>query len=311
MKRACELFLRRERIFAEELLGERKYRNSYRERSIDDGSLFDPRIDKYPVSKLSLNRKQDTLRKSESKESSPSSLKTKSILKRTIFGSNHSDKNNKNKSSKLELPPQPPLRVIDYSNMNQSIDYSTRRRLSTPRASPLLIRARSEIRSRTPERQEKSSTSWFKSLTRGRSKSSEKQLKPATSLTFFGESDLDSIVSPSGSTLTRPSQSNLTRHSSSNLARQSNGSNGNQRFSRSTQHLNGYSRASADEVDFGKRSREYESGSDEMESIHHKRRSRSLSKDLVDRRRQYWEQGPPKPPRLRSNSHRRRLVIVQ
>lgn len=261
-------------------------------------------------------------------------------MKRTIFGSNNSEKN-KNKSSKLELPPHPPIRVIDYSNMNhkssklevppqpppRAIDYSTRRRLSTPKASPLLVRTQSEKKSRTPERQEKPSNSWFKSLTRTRSKSNEKQLKPATSLTFFGESDLDSIISPSVSTLTRQSNSNLTRHSNSNLARHSNSnlakqsnsnlarqSNSNlnmhsnsNRVSRSTQHLNGYSRASADEVDFGKRSREYESGSDELENAYNKRRSRSLSKDLTDRRRQYWEQGPPKPPRLRSNSRRRYL----
>ncbi|KAL5286984.1 hypothetical protein ACFFRR_008128 [Megaselia abdita] len=335
LKRACESFLRKERSFAEELSGERKYKNSYRERSIDDGSLYDPRIDKYPVSTLSFNRKRDTLRKSESKESSPSSLKTKSILKRTIFGSNHSDKNKK--SSKLEMHPQPAPRVIDYSEKNKKssklelppqpaprvIDYSTRRRLSTPKASPVLVRTLSEKKSRTPERQQKSPNSWFKSLTRTRSKSSEKQMKPATSMTFFGESDLDSIISPSGSTLTRPSNSNLakrsnsnlTRHSNSNLTRQSNSnlpgqsySNRNQRVSRSTQHLNGYSRASADEVDFGKRSREYESGSDELENAYNKRRSRSLSKDQMDRRRQYWEQGPPKPPRLRSNSRRRYMT---
>lgn len=49
IKNITELFLKRECQFSEALHPSKKrYDFVFRERSIDDGSLFDPRLDKYP-----------------------------------------------------------------------------------------------------------------------------------------------------------------------------------------------------------------------------------------------------------------------
>lgn len=49
IKNVTELFLKRECQFSESLHPSKKrFEYVYRERSIDDGSHFDPRLDKYP-----------------------------------------------------------------------------------------------------------------------------------------------------------------------------------------------------------------------------------------------------------------------
>lgn len=60
-KTLTEKFLKRERLHSERLQANR-YNLMFRERSIDDGSLFDPRLDKYPVSTMTrtLRRNQST-----------------------------------------------------------------------------------------------------------------------------------------------------------------------------------------------------------------------------------------------------------
>lgn len=53
----CELFLRKERRHTEDNHpGRRRLNYAYRERSIDDGSHFDPRLDKYPEGTLRRSR---------------------------------------------------------------------------------------------------------------------------------------------------------------------------------------------------------------------------------------------------------------
>ncbi|XP_036334721.1 uncharacterized protein LOC118745303 [Rhagoletis pomonella] len=56
--KACESFLRKERRHIEQLhVTRRKDSYVYRERSIDDGSHYDPHLDKYPVANNTLRRK--------------------------------------------------------------------------------------------------------------------------------------------------------------------------------------------------------------------------------------------------------------
>lgn len=51
--KACDLFIRKERHHTEETyMAPKRLINLYRERSIDDGSHFDPRLDKYQSSTL-------------------------------------------------------------------------------------------------------------------------------------------------------------------------------------------------------------------------------------------------------------------
>lgn len=59
--RASEMFLKRERQHSEQLHS-RRFDYVFRERSIDDGSLFDPRLDKYPIKYHAGDQKSGTLR---------------------------------------------------------------------------------------------------------------------------------------------------------------------------------------------------------------------------------------------------------
>lgn len=57
MKSITELFLKRECQFSESLHpSKRRFDFVFRERSIDDGSHFDPRLDKYPENQQSKSR---------------------------------------------------------------------------------------------------------------------------------------------------------------------------------------------------------------------------------------------------------------
>lgn len=53
--KASEIFLKREKQHSEQLHAKR-FGFVFRERSIDDGSHFDPRLDKYPSGTLKSNR---------------------------------------------------------------------------------------------------------------------------------------------------------------------------------------------------------------------------------------------------------------
>lgn len=60
--KASEIFLKRERQHSEQLHAKR-FGFVFRERSIDDGSHFDPRLDKYPSGTLKTNRTEKLVSK--------------------------------------------------------------------------------------------------------------------------------------------------------------------------------------------------------------------------------------------------------
>lgn len=64
---ACESFLRHERNHTNGCLRKPKRTYSYRERSIDDGSRFDPRLDDYPDSGRGYQKELKSSMKQEKK----------------------------------------------------------------------------------------------------------------------------------------------------------------------------------------------------------------------------------------------------
>lgn len=60
--KASDIFLKRERQHSEQLHAKR-FGFIFRERSIDDGSHFDPRLDKYPSGTLKSNRTEKLISK--------------------------------------------------------------------------------------------------------------------------------------------------------------------------------------------------------------------------------------------------------
>ncbi|XP_041565729.1 uncharacterized protein LOC108149892 [Drosophila elegans] len=295
--RACESFLRKERrdsaqqrqLQRQPLTSRLRREHSYvyRERSIDDGSHFDPHLDKYPVATSTLRRRDQH---SQSQSQSHHPLQTQksedsSTLKRNkklggfekvkqLFtgaggaggsnggsgrssGSNVSsgkkdrmsngnsstlsrrDKDKEREKEKerererereryMVREEEMRSRYREHHNSAQetsrepkTIDISMRRRLSTPKASPLLLKRSPadkppkklpKAKESPPAKVEK--TSWFRSLDR-RAKSSPKELNvsvnghsettsslkrtkrnaaaaPAKNLRFFGDTDLDS-----------------------------------------------------------------------------------------------------------------------
>ncbi|XP_022224748.2 uncharacterized protein LOC111075626 [Drosophila obscura] len=294
--RACESFLRKERrdsaqqrqlqrqaIIPARLRRENSY--VYRERSIDDGSHFDPHLDKYPVATSTLRRREQHSQSQSQSHSQSQSREDSSTLKRNkklggfekvkqLFtgaasgsqggsgrssGSNVSSgkkerlsngnsnsstlsRRDKEKQKEREKERERERYMVREEEMRsryrehqalaeensrepKTIDISMRRRLSTPKASPLLLKRSpadkppkklpqkaKEAKEASPVKVEK--TSWFKSLDR-RAKSSPKELNvsvnghsenssslkrskrnataaPAKNLRFFGDTDLDS-----------------------------------------------------------------------------------------------------------------------
>lgn len=81
MKNITEIFLRRERRHAD-MLNKRRYDYRFRERSIDDGSHYDPRLDKFPnqdQGRHTLTRPSPTNEKKEKSEKKFNSLKRVTI----------------------------------------------------------------------------------------------------------------------------------------------------------------------------------------------------------------------------------------
>nr|XP_016943394.1 zinc finger CCCH domain-containing protein 13 [Drosophila suzukii] len=286
--RACESFLRKERrdsaqqrqlqrqAVPSRLRREHSY--VYRERSIDDGSHFDPHLDKYPVATSTLRRReqhsqshsQSQAQKSEDSSTLKRNKKLGGFEKvKQLFtgaggsasnggsgrssGSNVSSgkkermsngnsstlsRHDKDKEREKEKERERERYMVREEEMRsryrehhtsaqetsrepKTIDISMRRRLSTPKASPLLVK-RSPA-DKPPKKQPKAKesplakvekTSWFRSLDR-RAKSSPKELNvsvnghsettsslkrtkrnptaaPAKNLRFFGDTDLDS-----------------------------------------------------------------------------------------------------------------------
>ncbi|KAH8384670.1 hypothetical protein KR093_004617, partial [Drosophila rubida] len=251
--RASESFLRKERRESaqqqqqqqQELQRRQRREQSYvyRERSIDDGSHFDPHLDKYPVSTSTLRRREQhaqtkpgeessTLKRNKklggfekvkqlftgsatgshggsgrSSTSNVSSSKKEAQSTRLANGNSSTlsrrDKDKEKEKEKLKerereqdkskeryMVREEEMRsryrehhalTEDTSREPKTMDISMRRRLSTPKASPLLLKRGSndktlkkpkETATSTPVKAEK--TSWFKSLDR-RAKSHPKE----------------------------------------------------------------------------------------------------------------------------------------
>ncbi|SPP75212.1 uncharacterized protein LOC117579703 isoform X2 [Drosophila guanche] len=376
--RACESFLRKERrdsaqqrqlqrqaIIPARLRRENSY--VYRERSIDDGSHFDPHLDKYPVATSTLRRREQQSQSRSQSQPQSQSREDSSTLKRNkklggfekvkqLFtgaasgshggsgrssGSNVSSgkkerlSNGQSNSSTLSrrdkekqkereryMVREEEMRsryrehqalAEENSREPKTIDISMRRRLSTPKASPLLLKRSSadkppkklpqKAKEATPVKVEK--TSWFKSLDR-RAKSSPKELNvsvnghsentsslkrskrnataaPAKNLRFFGDTDLDSnpptISKASSMPRSRPSLGQ-SKHSQSayNLDRSP------PPPSRDYRHtLSGQSQGSQSAVSSRQRAssmQHLDNGSDEVDF--RKRRHYSRSRELHD-----------------------------
>ncbi|XP_016986375.1 uncharacterized protein LOC108049633 [Drosophila rhopaloa] len=288
--RACESFLRKERrdsaqqrqLQRQAVPSRLRHEHSYvyRERSIDDGSHFDPHLDKYPVATSTLRRREQhsqsqTPSQTQKGEDSSTLKRNKKLggfekVKQLFTGAGGSGSNggsgrssgsnvssgkkdrmsngnsstlsrrDKDKEREKEKERERERerymvreeemrsRYREHHNSAQetsrepkTIDISMRRRLSTPKASPLLVK-RSPA-DKPPKKQPKAKesppakvekTSWFRSLDR-RAKSSPKELNvsvnghsettsslkrtkrnptaaPAKNLRFFGDTDLDS-----------------------------------------------------------------------------------------------------------------------
>ncbi|KAK5647216.1 hypothetical protein RI129_002108 [Pyrocoelia pectoralis] len=188
---------------------EYKGRNEYapRERSIDDGSHYDPRIDKdFDVERSTLKKKVD--KKPPKAEKKSSLEKVKQLFSR--------DSSKKKKEKERAMVPEENLRaryteyrgsrenlepkaVKKHTNESKtSYEYSNRRRLSTPSPSPTREVQRNG-------KSESSPGSWFKSidrLSRKKSKKDDKEIlseeeitpkpTPTKNLRFFGDTDIES-----------------------------------------------------------------------------------------------------------------------
>lgn len=248
MKTVTELFLKRERQHTELMHPSKKrYDFVFRERSIDDGSHFDPRLDKYPKQEQQRGRQTlarpspDANKKSDKKFGSLKRVRGKFIRFNAIpfywfifFHSILSDERivfviiekevvgegeGEGKNAFAEEPAQTDVRGISVRAARQqseftyelpfrqhsltlslpfqAIDISTRRRLSTPKASPLPKRnlsqksskmshvssyRSSDVSSPSPQQPPQPKTSWFKSLerlSRNKNKSSDAKPKPS------------------------------------------------------------------------------------------------------------------------------------
>ncbi|XP_064536047.1 zinc finger CCCH domain-containing protein 13 [Drosophila montana] len=306
--RACESFLRKERRESAQQLQEQRQSAStrhsyvYRERSIDDGSHFDPHLDKYPVSTSTLRRREQQAQQVKQREDSSTLKRNKKLggfeKVKQLFtgngggshgGSGRSSGSNvssakKDTQSRLTNGTSSTLSRRDKENTEhrgrekekerymvreeemrsryrehqalteetsrepKTMDISMRRRLSTPKASPLLLKRGSadkppkkqkETASSTPVKAEK--TSWFKSLDRRAKSNPKEQLNvsvnghseassslkrskrnasaaPAKNLRFFGDTDLDSnppTISKASSMPRRRPQLAHSKHSQS------------------------------------------------------------------------------------------------
>lgn len=280
MKAVTESFLKRERQHTELMHPSKKrYDFVFRERSIDDGSHFDPRLDKYPKQEQQRGRQTlsrpspDANKKSDKKFGSLKrvrrihSIQCNFILLIHFFDP-HRWKNyfchhrkrscrrrrrkkrlrrrtNTNRCQRYQCPCSQTTEWVhlqltisaEFTNADsfpfQAIDISTRRRLSTPKASPLPKRnlsqksskishvssyRSSDVSSPSPQQPPpQPKTSWFKSLerlSRNKNKSSEAKPKPSALVRRSNTTINRSLSSPQQRT---QSPSPVSRRPTANL----------------------------------------------------------------------------------------------
>uniref|UniRef100_A0A182MKY1 Uncharacterized protein n=1 Tax=Anopheles culicifacies TaxID=139723 RepID=A0A182MKY1_9DIPT len=202
--RTCEDFLRMERTHTNSCMRKPKKAHVYRERSIDDGSRYDPRLDEISASR---SYTRDTLKPSLKVDKKAGGLaKVKQFVSSTRkklvrMGTDGSDKREPSRAGSLRSD------SVDGSRVP---DIATRRRLSTPKSSPSSAKRSlsfksSKLSASSPsdgQKQSSSRSEWFKSFDRlSRKKSSSKPNlsadtktpppKQAKSLRFFGDTDTE------------------------------------------------------------------------------------------------------------------------
>lgn len=132
----CELFLMKERKHTEETYPYHLVRTFvHRERSIDDGSHYDPNLDKANIIKEWKHNKKMTREFLKSQKKKKSSIeKVKELFKsnKKPNGISESELRSRYREYSPDLEPPP-----KYNSTLQQ-DISNRRRLSTPTASPIV-----------------------------------------------------------------------------------------------------------------------------------------------------------------------------
>lgn len=127
----CELFLMKEKKHTEETYPYQLVRTFvYRERSIDDGSHYDPNLDKANIIKEWKQNKKITKDFLKSKKKKSGLEKVKELFKsKKSNGVDDSEVKSRYREYSPDLEPPPSLLQQDIAN---------RRRLSTPTASPVI-----------------------------------------------------------------------------------------------------------------------------------------------------------------------------
>ncbi|XP_053679939.1 microtubule-associated protein futsch [Anopheles nili] len=208
--RSCEDFLRMERTHTNSCMRKPKKTHVYRERSIDDGSRYDPRLDEISTSRSYSRDPLKSSLKTEKKSGGLAKVKqfVSSTRKKLVrMGTESAEKRDHSRAGSLRSD------GVD----SRVPDIATRRRLSTPKSSPSSAkRSLSFKSSKLSGGQSVSSPSptdgsakpassrseWFKSFDRlSRKKSSSKPSlstdakspppKQAKSLRFFGDTDTE------------------------------------------------------------------------------------------------------------------------
>ncbi|XP_055596683.1 uncharacterized protein LOC129746821 [Uranotaenia lowii] len=208
---ACERFLWHERAHTNNCVRRSRKVYSYRERSIDDGSRYDPRLDTDRYGGGHHSRELKSSLKQEKKVGGLAKMKQfMSSTKKKLVKMGDSDKKDSRQGS---IRSEERMRYDDQYN-SRVPDIANRRRLSTPKSSPSTTKRSLSFKSTKTNGTSKSSGDWFKSFDRmSRKKSqqdSKSQLstdakssiggtKQPKSLRFFGDTDNESQPKPSRS----------------------------------------------------------------------------------------------------------------
>ncbi|XP_052862473.1 serine/arginine repetitive matrix protein 2 [Anopheles cruzii] len=227
---ACEDFLRMERTHTNSCMRKPRAKYAYRERSIDDGSRYDPRLDDISTSRSYTRDPAKPSLKAEKKTGSLAKVKqfvSSTRKKLTRLGTEDKREPRSGSRSGSLRSDSDPSRVPDIA---------TRRRLSTPKSSPssakrsLSFSRSSKVSTAnsaatSPDVQKPPSTKpdWFKSFDRlsrkkllsssktnvngGDTKTLPSPAKQTKSLRFFGDTDTEYGEQPSY----RSARSNLSK----------------------------------------------------------------------------------------------------
>ncbi|XP_055626236.1 zinc finger CCCH domain-containing protein 13 [Toxorhynchites rutilus septentrionalis] len=201
----CESFLRNERTHTNACLRKPRKTYSYRERSIDDGSRFDPRLDEYSADRGHPKELKSSL-KQQKKTGGLAKVKQfmSSTKKRLVKMGETEKKDSRHSSIRSDERSR-----YDEKNHLKVPDIATRRRLSTPKSSPSTTKRSLSFKgAKNGETGKTSRPEWFKSFDRlSRKKSDSKSqlssdVRPSSgakqqkSLRFFGDTDSEFVDKP-------------------------------------------------------------------------------------------------------------------